>query len=126
MTNADSRHATSANATRRQSLAEAMRGWNDILCLWRLCDQKACRRARACRGNVHVCVPRNFPLLPEGVRAWFAILAQAQEEQMSFDDAMASLDGTPADDAFWEWHETVETSQRPRQIPRDIAHEPQR
>ena len=91
-----------------------------------VCATRRPAGARACRGNVHVCVPRNFPLLPEGVRAWFAILAQAQEEQMSFDDAMASLDGTPADDAFWEWHETVETSQRPRQVPRDIADEPQR
>jgi len=86
------------------SREEALRGWNKILGLWRACDNAACRRGRACRGNVRACSPRNFALAPEGVQAWFASLVVAKEDGVSFDEMMEGLRGTPAEEAFFDWH----------------------
>jgi hypothetical protein len=94
-------------------MCRAVRGWGDVLCLWRLCVRNACRRARGCRGHVRTCFSRYFPLLPEGVRAWFAILAEAQTERLPFDEAMERLAGIPAGEAFRDRHESVKTSLRP-------------
>jgi hypothetical protein len=86
------------------SRAEALRGWNKILGLWRACDNAACRRARACRGNVRVCSPRNFALAPEGVQDWFANLVVAKEDGLSFDEAMARIKNTEIEEAYLDWH----------------------
>jgi hypothetical protein len=91
-------------ARKDTSREEALRDWNKILGLWRVCDNAACRRARACRGNVRACSPRNFALAPEGVQGWFACLMVAKEDGLSFDEAMAQIKGTPAEEAFFEWH----------------------
>ena len=94
----------------KHSLTESMRGWGDALSLWRLCANATCRRARCCRGNARVCFPRNFRLLPEGVRAWFGGIGEAQEEELTWEEAMAWLDTTPAGEAYHEWNESVRTS----------------
>jgi hypothetical protein len=76
------------------SLEKGMRVWGNALSLWRLCGNAACRRARACRGNVRLCFPRNFPLLPEGVRDWFEALAEARARAyLRRGDGMARCDG---------------------------------
>jgi hypothetical protein len=82
----------------------ALRDWNKILGLWRVCDNSACRRARCCRGDVRACAPGNFALAPEGVQGWFCCLLSAKEEKLSFDEALARLQDTPADAAFRAWH----------------------
>jgi hypothetical protein len=82
----------------------ALRDWNKVLGLWRVCDKAACQRGGCCRGNVRACTPRNFALVPEGVRGWFCCLLAAKEEKLSFDDALARLKGTPAAKAFADWH----------------------
>ena len=83
---------------------EAWRNWTRILGLWRVCDKAACRKARACRGNVRACVPVNFANVPEDVQAWFACLMVAREDGLSFDEAMAEIEKTPAAEAFRDWH----------------------
>jgi hypothetical protein len=94
-----------AKATRTtDSRAEALRDWNKMLGLWRVCDNAACRRARACRGNVRVCSPRNFALAPEGVQNWFVNLVVAKEDGLSFDEALARIKDTEIEEAFLEWH----------------------
>lgn len=92
------------------SFEQTMRGWGTTLLLWRLCGHASCRRARACRGKVRLCVPRNFPLLPEGVRGWFAAVTEAKEEGMSFEEMRDWLDGTEEDEAFREWALAVKAS----------------
>ena len=82
---------------------EALRDWSNILALWRACDKQACKRAAACRGNVRACTPVNFARVPEGVQAWFATLIVAREERVPFDEVMAGLSGTPAEQAFHDW-----------------------
>jgi hypothetical protein len=86
----------------------ALRDWNKILGLWRVCDGSACRRAGCCRGNVRACSPRNFARIPEGVKGWFCCLVAAKEEKLSFDEALARLKDTPADAAFHAWHAAAE------------------
>ena len=86
------------------SRAEALRHWHRILGLWRVCDKAACRRARACRGNPRACAPVNFARAPEGVQDWFCNLVLAKEAGLSFDEAMARVQGTPTEEAFLDWH----------------------
>jgi len=104
--------------------ARSLRNWGDMLCLWRLCGRAACRRAQRCRGEAPVCFPRNFPLLPEGVRAWFGGIAQAQEDGLTFEQAIEWLDSNWAGDAYHDWCEMVmergELSSNARQERRPV------
>lgn len=90
-----------------------IRGWNDVLLIWRLCRNSACMRASACRGRAQSCLQTHFPLLPEGVRAWFAGIGEAQEDGLNFDDTIAWLDETPAGEAFADWQRAVRAAQAP-------------
>jgi hypothetical protein len=87
------------------SSEESLRAWNKILGLWRACDKAACRRACACRGNVRACMPVNFAKVPEHVQGWLYCLVVAQEEGLSFDEAITEIEKTPAAEAFRAWHE---------------------
>jgi hypothetical protein len=84
--------------------------WANHLKLWRLCGNAKCRRARACRGKVHLCARPNFLLLPEGVRDFFHDLTQAQDEGLSFEDAIERLDESGAVEAFEDWNAAVAAS----------------
>lgn len=102
-----------AHGADAQTMERTIRGWNDVLLLWRLCRNGACMRAKACRGEAQSCLQSHFALLPEGVRAWFAGVGEAQEEGLDFDAAMDWLDTTPAGEAFAAWQEAVRGSLRP-------------
>lgn len=99
-----------AAAVSDTDLEKCLRGWSKVLSLWRLCGNAACRRARRCRGEAHVCLPKNFQLLPQGVRDWFVDLAAAQECDIPFDAAIESLDASPAGQAFHDWNAAVAAS----------------
>ena len=102
-----------ARTARKDSRAEALRDWNRILGLWRVCDKPACRRANACRGNVRACSPVNFAKAPDGVQTWFIGLVAAKEVGLSFDEAMAEIEKTPAAEAFRAWHAGEEPDPEP-------------
>jgi hypothetical protein len=91
-------------------LRASMRRWGNFLLIWRLCGKPACRRAHACHGNACACFANNFLLLPEGVRAWFDGVGEAQKAHEPFEEAMERLDGTDAGEALREWYEAVATS----------------
>lgn len=92
--------------------AASLTRWANHLSLWRLCDKAACRRMRACRGQVRVCFPDKFELLPDLVRDWFVFLMDARRHDLPFDDAMKMLKGTDVEEAFLEWHEAAAKSSR--------------
>jgi len=96
----------------KDSRADALRDWNKILGLWRVCDEPACQRARACRGDVRACAPVNFARAPEGVQGWFCNLVVAKEDGLSFDEAMARVAGTEIAEAFRLWHAGEEAAAR--------------
>ena len=87
-----------------------MRDWANIMSLWHVCDNAACRRARVCRGNARVCGPQNIQRVPDGVLHWFLELLEARKDNIPFDAAWEWLDGTPAGEAFYEWTEAAKAS----------------
>ena len=86
---------------------QATRGWADILGIWRLCTKPACQRTRGCHGPIHTCFKAYFPLLPEGMQLWFAIICNAKHEGLNWDEALESMEGTPAEDALERWHQAI-------------------
>lgn len=88
----------------------ALRDWADLLSLWRLCHNATCRRARACRGEVRGCFRHNGALLPDGVCDFIAALAEAQEEKLTFGEAIARLRDTPSCEALAAWNDAVRAS----------------
>ena len=83
--------------------AEGLRVLADLLCIWRLCGSARCRRARACRGRVHLCGRRNFTVLPEGVRDFFLSFLAARHAGLSFEAFRAEMEGREETDAFFAW-----------------------
>jgi hypothetical protein len=90
-----------------KEMNDSTRAWNDVLCTWRLCRNAACVRASHCCGRPRPCFRKHFPLLPEGVRAWFEGVGEAQIDRLTFDEAIEWLDATPAGEAFHEWRAAV-------------------
>jgi hypothetical protein len=95
------------------SLDRTIRGWNDVLALWRLCRNGACIRACACRGrDAQRCFHGHFALLPDSMIAWFEALADAQKQGLSYDQAIETMRDTLAEDALEEWHAAIGESAR--------------
>ncbi|MPZ55073.1 MAG: hypothetical protein GEU91_01000 [Rhizobiales bacterium] len=76
-------------------IAAAARDYGNLVCIWRLCGNTACLRARRCRGDGLACLGRCLPLLPEPVRDFFVGLGEAQEAGLTWDEAL--------DDLWEEW-----------------------
>jgi hypothetical protein len=86
-------------------LEQAAHRWSKWLATWRLCDNAACRRARACRGNARACMKAKFPLLPEGARDWFMGFLWHKQEQFPFDEMLDNLESSGLSQALRDWHE---------------------
>jgi hypothetical protein len=102
---------TETNASARKpkiAIEASIRGWADVLCLWRFCRKAQCAKMRACRGgNVRRCFHAHFLLLPEAVRVWFDELGEAQEEGLSYDQAIERMEEPELRTALEDWHRTV-------------------
>ena len=95
-----------------RSEAEALRRFANLLCLWRLCGNAACRRAGACRGRSHLCARRNFAVLPEGVREWFVAFLAAKYAGLPFEDFRDEMEGREETDAFFASRKAVRSARR--------------
>ncbi len=91
------------DSTGTSSEAEHLRRFANLLCLWRLCGNAGCRRARACRGRVHLCARRNTAALPAGVREFFTAFLAAKYAGLDFDSFAAEMDGSAEHEAFAAW-----------------------
>jgi hypothetical protein len=86
----------------------SIRGWNDVLGLWRLCRNARCMRADACRGAcAQRCFTAHVPLLPDTVMAWLYELADAQQQGLTYDQALERMTGTDAQGALEDWHGAI-------------------
>ncbi len=92
---------------RKMNVAESMRSGANMLCLWRICGNAACRRAKSCRGRVHLCGPRNYTLLPEGVRGFFELFLAAKHDGIAFDEFKEEMQGRRETKAFGAWRRTA-------------------
>jgi len=94
--------ASDAEAVRRHVVGSLRRA-NNLLCLWRVCGNAACRRARSCRGRAHLCAKRNDSLLPKLVRDFFLSFLAAQYAGASFEEFRGEMDGREETKAFFAW-----------------------
>jgi hypothetical protein len=95
-----------------------LRCWNKALGAWALCDDAACRRARACRGYALCCMPGHFVSLPDGVQGFFnALAALAQEDGPSAEAAMARLAKSEDAQAFVAWRVSLPGAERDEASP---------
>ncbi len=79
------------SSTARETLSDrelALRFGADRLCLWCLCGSPACRRARACRGDVHDCAGR--------IADWLKAVDAERNARPDF-ESIEMLVRTPAD-----------------------------
>ena len=102
ITETDAITASDAEAVRRR-VVEALRRANNLLCLWRVCGNAACRRARCCRGRAHLCPRRNEGLVPQPVRDFFLSFLAAQYAGVGFEDFRDAMDGRDETKAFFAW-----------------------
>jgi hypothetical protein len=103
---------TETGDTGTSNEAETLRRLADLLCLWRLCGNASCRRARGCRGRVHLCARRNFPFLPDGVREWFKEFLAAKSVGVPFEDFKDEMEGREETDAFFVWRAAAKAPPR--------------
>ena len=100
------------------SVERALRGWFRFLGVWNVCDNVACRRALACRGNMHVCGHHTFHRLPSGARDWFLAYLCCKDEGLTFDQTMKRINKMPFAEGFAEWYETLPRAEgKPRRFP---------
>jgi hypothetical protein len=94
---------TETGDTHKASEVETLRRLADLLCLWRLCGNASCRRARTCRGRVLLCARRNFKCLPGGVRDWFEGFLAAKSVGVPFEAFKDEMEGREETEAFFAW-----------------------
>jgi hypothetical protein len=90
------------------------RFWSETLRLWSLCDNAACRRARACRGDVGTCMSVGYRKLPQGVREFYEELMGAKIANVPFDEVKAWLDANGHTRAIEEWWAAVDAGKAQR------------
>ena len=97
-------HAPKPARSHQRKMHAAERGWSNLLNMWHVCANTACRRARCCRGNPSYCYRHNYPQLPEGVKDWFALIGEFQAEGLPFEEAWAGLEKCGVLAEFVSWH----------------------
>ena len=80
----------------------------NFCCLWRVCAQARCRRARTCRGHAHTCARRNRDLIPPLVREFFTCVLAAKSVDLPFERFRADMEGTDAARAYFAWRRARE------------------
>jgi len=96
--------------TGRAKETEALRRFADLLCLWRLCANPSCRRARSCRGRPYLCGKRNVKLLPAPVREFFMAMLAAKWAGLPFEDFREDMEGREETEAFFAWCKSARAS----------------
>jgi hypothetical protein len=92
-----------------------IRGWNNVLCLWRLCRKGKCFQTRACHADdARRCFHTHFVLLPHGLQEWMYMIRDAKREGLSYDEAIDDMIGTEAEGALEDWHAAVAQSEKLR------------
>jgi hypothetical protein len=74
-----------------------------LMCLWRLCGNAACRRAKACRGRPRACARRNVAALPPEVRGFFEAFLAAKACGVPFPEFREKMAGTGEAEAYFAW-----------------------
>jgi hypothetical protein len=84
----------------QKSREEALRFGADRICLWRLCADAACSRARACRGDARVCAGL--------LRDWLEALDGEKRARRSFEDLERGLATVEELKAYRAWRKALQ------------------
>src|SRR6185437_8399122 len=68
------------------ALIPALRWMSNMLCLWGLCRQRACRRVQACKRDPRECLAHHAPLTPEIAREGVQAMLEGIEADLSYDE----------------------------------------
>ena len=68
------------------ALIPALRWMSNMACLWGLCRNAACGRARTCKRDPRFCLRRYAPLLPDEVRDGIKLMLEGRRSGKSYDD----------------------------------------
>ncbi len=60
---------------------------HDALSFWMICQEKACKRARACRGDTYACARRHQPLVPQEIKVWLKKAIELRLDGLSPEEA---------------------------------------
>jgi hypothetical protein len=96
----------------RPSLERTLRGWFKFLGVWHVCDNAACARARACRGDIGVCGRVTFHRLPRAAQDFLLMVVDGKERGFSFDETIALINKTKLATPFCAWLESLPGAQR--------------
>ncbi len=80
-------------------MRRALRFGADMICLWRLCDQAECRRARACQGDAGQCGGR--------IAEWLEAIDQKRAAEPDFFSIEMRLETREAFRAYRAWREAL-------------------
>ena len=72
-------------ATNHPDPTPLLRWMSDMLCLWSLCANAACRRGRACARDPRQCLARCAPLTPEEAREGVAVMLDGLGQGLGYD-----------------------------------------
>jgi hypothetical protein len=100
------------DAASRRGEIEDLRRASDLLCLWRVCGNTVCRRARSCRGRAHLCVKRNRGAVPPHVRDFFLSFFAAKSVGVTFEDFRDEMEGRDETEAFFAWRKACAARRR--------------
>jgi hypothetical protein len=96
----------------RRREIEDLRRASDLLCLWRVCGNAVCRRARSCRGRAQLCAKRNAGAVPPPVREFFFSFLAARSAGVSFEDFRGEMEGRDETEAFFAWRSACRARSR--------------
>jgi len=86
----------------------ALRWLSDLLCLWGLCRNAACRRAQRCARQPDECLARYTPLVPDAAHDGVNAILDGLDRGLSYDEL---CDDAPAEIAAYEdWIARVQSS----------------
>jgi|SRR5215831_10436444 len=71
------------------ALLPVLRWMSNIACLWHLCSNVACTRARQCKRDPRFCMRRYAPLLPDEVRDGIKLMVEGKQRGVSYEDLRA-------------------------------------
>lgn len=70
---------------------------SNLFMTWKSCERAACRRARACEGDIQACWLRNWRSADENDRQWFRDWIKARASGMTVAEAFDHADARQAE-----------------------------
>ncbi len=89
-------HQTPTPAQREEEERAHHQVMSNLLLTWRRCERAACRRVRACRGDMQACWRSRWRSLTEEDRNWFRDWIKARARGMTVAEAFDHADAEQA------------------------------